>query len=135
MPRHSPCALRSLTVSLRHVSYFSLFETRVGSKSAILIYGFLARKTLAPYSVFKSVREFHSLVPGLERARGKERRREVAGGADRDRTGDPRLAKPMLSQLSYSPMGRDCLAGGARVGAVGVAWKTSATRWGTLDSN
>ena len=24
-------------------------------------------------------------------------------GADRDRTGDPRLAKPMLSQLSYSP--------------------------------
>ena len=27
------------------------------------------------------------------------------GGADRDRTGDPRLAKPMLSQLSYSPLG------------------------------
>ncbi len=25
------------------------------------------------------------------------------GGADRDRTGDPRLAKPVLSQLSYSP--------------------------------
>ncbi len=27
-----------------------------------------------------------------------------SGGADRDRTGDPRLAKPMLSQLSYSPI-------------------------------
>ena len=25
------------------------------------------------------------------------------GGADRDRTDDLRLAKPMLSQLSYSP--------------------------------
>ena len=24
-------------------------------------------------------------------------------GADRDRTGDPRLAKPVLSQLSYNP--------------------------------
>ncbi len=24
-------------------------------------------------------------------------------GADRDRTDDPRLAKPVLSQLSYSP--------------------------------
>jgi hypothetical protein len=28
------------------------------------------------------------------------------GGADRDRTGDLRLAKPALSQLSYSPLGR-----------------------------
>ena len=28
---------------------------------------------------------------------------ETHGGADRDRTGDPRLAKPVLSQLSYSP--------------------------------
>ena len=27
------------------------------------------------------------------------------GGAGRDRTDDPRLAKPMLSQLSYSPIG------------------------------
>ena len=27
-----------------------------------------------------------------------------SGGADRDRTGDPRLAKPVLSQLSYNPV-------------------------------
>ena len=27
-----------------------------------------------------------------------------SGGADRDRTGDPLLAKQVLSQLSYSPM-------------------------------
>jgi hypothetical protein len=28
---------------------------------------------------------------------------QVSGGADRDRTGDPLLAKQVLSQLSYSP--------------------------------
>ncbi len=28
----------------------------------------------------------------------------VQSGADRVRTDDPRLAKPMLSQLSYSPL-------------------------------
>ena len=30
------------------------------------------------------------------------------GGADRDRTDDLRLAKPALSQLSYSPGLKDC---------------------------
>ncbi len=30
--------------------------------------------------------------------------KEGVGGADRDRTGDPLLAKQVLSQLSYSPM-------------------------------
>ena len=30
--------------------------------------------------------------------------REKIGGADRDRTGDPLLAKQVLSQLSYSPL-------------------------------
>jgi hypothetical protein len=29
---------------------------------------------------------------------------EELGGADRDRTGDPLLAKQVLSQLSYSPI-------------------------------
>ena len=29
------------------------------------------------------------------------------GGADRDRTGDPLLAKQVLSQLSYSPTSKD----------------------------
>ena len=28
----------------------------------------------------------------------------MVGGADRDRTGDPLLAKQVLSQLSYSPL-------------------------------
>ena len=30
---------------------------------------------------------------------------EEVGGADRDRTDDPLLAKQVLSQLSYSPIG------------------------------
>ena len=34
------------------------------------------------------------------------RRGNRTGGADRDRTDDLRLAKPALSQLSYSPMRR-----------------------------
>jgi hypothetical protein len=29
---------------------------------------------------------------------------EEVGGRDRDRTGDPLLAKQMLSQLSYTPL-------------------------------
>jgi len=32
-----------------------------------------------------------------------ETRNRISGGADRDRTGDPLLAKQVLSQLSYSP--------------------------------
>ena len=31
------------------------------------------------------------------------RRRQILGGAKRDRTADPLLAKQVLSQLSYSP--------------------------------
>jgi hypothetical protein len=30
----------------------------------------------------------------------------IDGGADRDRTGDPLLAKQVLSQLSYSPLAK-----------------------------
>jgi hypothetical protein len=36
-------------------------------------------------------------------AEPKPDKRAKAGGADRDRTGDPLLAKQVLSQLSYSP--------------------------------
>jgi hypothetical protein len=36
-------------------------------------------------------------------AEPKPVKRAKAGGADRDRTGDPLLAKQVLSQLSYSP--------------------------------
>ena len=36
----------------------------------------------------------------------RDLRRAKLGGADRDRTDDLRLAKPALSQLSYSPVGQ-----------------------------
>jgi hypothetical protein len=40
--------------------------------------------------------------PGLRKPAFEQSRR--SGGADRDRTGDPLLAKQVLSQLSYSPV-------------------------------
>src|SRR5262245_27228109 len=40
---------------------------------------------------------------------GANRNRRRPGGADRDRTDDLRLAKPALSQLSYSPILRSRL--------------------------
>ena len=76
--------------------------------------------TINPYSIVKEawpqgptleaiLRSFPPLVlAGLARfaakmgaARGSVR--GEIGGADRDRTDDPLLAKQMLSQLSYSP--------------------------------
>jgi hypothetical protein len=33
---------------------------------------------------------------------------QIIGGRDRDRTGDPLLAKQVLSQLSYTPTARYC---------------------------
>jgi hypothetical protein len=53
------------------------------------------------YNVFK----FSMFMRGNEYLVGvlPFRAREALGGADRDRTDDLRLAKPALSQLSYSP--------------------------------
>ena len=42
-------------------------------------------------------------IEGTVDIRGLVRPGAVVGGADRDRTDDPLLAKQMLSQLSYSP--------------------------------
>src|SRR5262249_50197565 len=51
------------------------------------------------------------------------------GGADRDRTGDPLLAKQVLSQLSYSPVsfkgyaaGCSALASSSRDPALAIAY-------------
>jgi hypothetical protein len=38
----------------------------------------------------------------------RKQRMRSFGGADRDRTGDPLLAKQVLSQLSYSPTKGAC---------------------------
>jgi hypothetical protein len=57
------------------------------------------------YSVFNEERLCQLLVDAHDKVmhidEALTRRRQ--DGADRDRTDDPRLAKPVLSQLSYSP--------------------------------
>ncbi len=59
-----------------------------------------------PYSIFK---EAEALASSTTRSRSYLRMDQTTtlrtdrNGADRDRTGDPRLAKPVLSQLSYNP--------------------------------
>ena len=52
-----------------------------------------------------------------ERARSRthDSETEQLSGADRDRTDDPRLAKPVLSQLSYNPGTTKQLVGLARL--------------------
>src|SRR5262249_36999540 len=85
-PRHPPSTLSSLTMkSLRRESFLSFLPDSLvkdrdhrGSKSPS------HRKEL-----------FHPRCPPLCCVK--------VGGADRNRTGDLRLAKPPLSQLSYSP--------------------------------
>ena len=55
--------------------------------------------------VTKTLLGGHRFVSCLERTK-----RSNHGGAGRDRTDDLRLAKPALSQLSYSPTKRTCAA-------------------------
>ena len=105
LPRHPPCALRSLTVPLRHASSSHT--------------GFELRITFA-----RSLASFRTLVIDIDLfscqrpRRSPKTPREIfprmgppafasessCCGAGRDRTDDLRLAKPALSQLSYSPL-------------------------------
>ena len=126
MPRHPPCALRSLTVSLRHVSCARAqgsMQTHQHLKPTHNYRKFLLLSTTA-YSVFKSCESVGPLArdrtlgsylrPNRSKARIKRPESgrsieeacdgSVSGGAERVRTDDPRLAKPVLSQLSYSPV-------------------------------
>lgn len=61
----------------------------------------------------------------------------AVGGAEGVRTPDPRLAKPMLSQLSYSPGGLFpfALAVLADLGAAGRAWTVARWRWAWSELN
>ena len=117
LPRHPPCALSSLTVFLRHASSSRTgFELR-GARPCLLGAGNVARRSSCSlarirqlyfgrlrFSVFSCQRSARE--PELSRnlvLRGAHRGATLPSGADRDRTGDLRLAKPALSQLSYSP--------------------------------
>ena len=103
-PRHPPCALSSLTVPLRYVSssYASLelrtTRTSFQASNWTIHYWNYAHVLLeSPHGV---------LVLSIQLSRNRRtlsRGLEICG-ADRDRTDDLRLAKPALSQLSYSPI-------------------------------
>ena len=94
-PRHPPYALSSLQTSisltrncvdrgLRPPLFAADLDLRTFVISAV------QQLKLMCFFNFPFVCTFQRTVPNL-------------CGADRDRTDDPRLAKPVLSQLSYSP--------------------------------
>ena len=99
-PRHPPFTLSSLAIKyLRREFTNRSFAPRIRD---------LFRMRLLRYaSLLDSA--VKDLPRGLE-ARGEARGRRLPSfapsGADRDRTDDLRLAKPPLSQLSYSPTRR-----------------------------
>ncbi len=138
LPRHPPCALRSLTVPQRHVSsthtssplpgvararfacsarfhelYIALLRLRTQSTRP----GFPGtrrspRSASARVNMLRSLdfqgpvdqEDFRVVILCAARlARPWATARVAPGGAERDRTDDLRLAKPALSQLSYSP--------------------------------
>jgi hypothetical protein len=76
-PRHPLCALNYLTIKFSQVEKCRMFD---------------CQRTMKIYA--------HPPTGGELRL---ENSAEKNGGADRDRTGDLRLAKPALSRLSYSP--------------------------------
>jgi hypothetical protein len=96
-PRHPPPALYSLTK----------IRPRAGSDGRIR--HCQSAVHIGPGKLFDCQRP--NLSPaclGLAAPKGRSNRgrrsaARVSGGADRDRTDDLRLAKPALSQLSYSP--------------------------------
>ena len=120
LPRHPPYALRSLTLSLRHASSSHAgFDSREAHFLFARLAGLLPASSVDSFIVSLQLgrnRSTYSVVNEqcsmrCER-RSRWRRRDLRG-ADRDRTDDLRLAKPALSQLSYSPeVGRWFRAGG-----------------------
>ena len=83
MPRHPPRALSSLAISLRHASLsIPGLDTQALTRALLLVLYDLNHTSSIQFSK-TTIRDCH--------------------GADRDRTGDFRLAKPALSQLSYNP--------------------------------
>ena len=101
-PRHSPCALSSLTMlATAHPagSWMDRRNTQV-SYHALALFKITV-------SIFKDRHEPRrpanrcNAIP--DHAERHERASQCDHGADGDRTHDLRLAKPALSQLSYSP--------------------------------
>jgi hypothetical protein len=108
LPRHPPYALRSLTLSLRHASRSRAgFDSRKSSPDTTL-QSFRYPWTITIYKRCISHLNRYSIVneqwQTYCRISGDQKSPRELSGADRDRTDDLRLAKPALSQLSYSPV-------------------------------
>ena len=92
-------------------------DSRLNADLGPIICGIYKRQitlsvNLSPLGVYSIVRERAGEVAALAAFECLTRK---SGGAERDRTDDLRLAKPALSQLSYSPEGR-------------TLWKETASR-------
>jgi hypothetical protein len=102
-PRHPPSTLSSLTIKYLRRESFSFYPTLL-SKIAITA----DQKALRTYLLSESCliratpRLFHRSRP-RDTGTARSLPSGFGGGAERARTADLRLAKPPLSQLSYSP--------------------------------
>ena len=114
-PRHPPRALSSFSISLRHAS---MIQDRGSAQDATLACRSRGNSNPVICGIYKTAhvrsgelslsesylvvreRAFRAGAVRLTRVRNGRK----SGGADRDRTDDLRLAKPALSQLSYSPL-------------------------------
>ena len=105
VPRHPPSTLSNLTIKCLDLM-----------RSAFPTFFYEHRCAFFYLPVFNCQRIAASRRSTLPATRIRRRHRRVSrkrcsqkrcgiGGADRDRTDDPLLAKQMLSQLSYSPGG------------------------------
>jgi hypothetical protein len=135
-PRHPPYALSSLTIKFsqdkKNAATFVqlsknclfLFPQNLGENFIVhtilslreALHGLICHSEESKI-LWPSHRNPHEIAtPPLEACDDNKQQR--AGGADRDRTGDLRLAKPALSQLSYSPKP-------ARIQSYADLWATS----------
>ena len=99
-PRHPPYALSNLTIK------FSQDKKAAFSIVKELIYLSISPPGGSwpnPLVIASKAKQPHRQPAGLLRHCVPRNNAKNNGGADRDRTGDLRRAKPALSQLSYSP--------------------------------
>ena len=104
VPRHPPSTLSNLTIKCP-----DLMRSAVRMHASQRARPCISLST-SPYSIVKET--LIAKIDAEQRAerdahRGYPRKRRGNGGADRDRTDDPLLAKQVLSQLSYSPGAAD----------------------------
>ena len=99
VPRHPPCTLSSLTKLKNLSDYFSANPFAINPIQLSKIRG----STLSRTAGVDCIQPLYRAPKRVEYIFQKNLSSRAAGGADRFRTDDLRLAKAALSQLSYSP--------------------------------